>query len=117
AWYPVVASGNEVGWLMETRRRLTRPGSYSLLLSLPIVLGGVLLMLRLLPAGVQAQEKGFPPPARGEAYPLPPELQGVDLLRQTDAEAAAKSAGCINCHQEARDPHYKNTVRLGCSDC
>jgi hypothetical protein len=103
---------------METRRRLTRPGSYSLLLSLPIVLGGVLLMLRLSPAGVQAQEKkGFPPPARGEAYPLPPELQGVDLLRQTDAESAAKSAGCINCHQEARDPHYKNTVRLGCTDC
>ena len=31
--------------------------------------------------------------------------------------AAAKSAGCLTCHQGARDPHFKDTVRLGCTDC
>src|SRR5260370_34681348 len=51
------------------------------------------------------------------AYPLPPELDGVDLLRQTAAEAEQKSVGCITCHKEAHDPHYKATVRLGCVDC
>jgi hypothetical protein len=48
---------------------------------------------------------------------MPAELQGLDLLRQTDEEAAAKSVGCITCHQGARDPHFKDTVRLGCVDC
>jgi hypothetical protein len=44
-------------------------------------------------------------------------VQGVDLLKQTDEQAAAKSAGCLVCHQNAHDPHYKDTVRLGCCDC
>src|SRR5947209_19732468 len=101
---------------MVTRQRLTRPGRYSLLLALPILFGGVLLLLRVPWPGAQAQEKRFPPPASGEAYPLPPELRGVDLLRQTDAEAAAKSNGCLSCHVGAHDPHYKETVRLGCGD-
>jgi hypothetical protein len=41
----------------------------------------------------------------------------VDLMRQTDEVAAAKSAGCVHCHEGARDPHFKATVRLGCTDC
>ena len=37
--------------------------------------------------------------------------------RPTEA-AAAKSAGCITCHQGQHDPHGKpETVRLGCVDC
>ncbi len=52
-----------------------------------------------------------------EAFPLPPELIGVDLSKQTDAEAAAKSRGCIVCHENVRDMHAKATVRLGCCDC
>jgi hypothetical protein len=50
-------------------------------------------------------------------YPMPPELVGVNLMKQTDAQAAAKSGGCIGCHQNVHDPHKKNTVRLGCTDC
>src|SRR5215831_10538814 len=34
-----------------------------------------------------------------EAFPLPPKLIGVDLSKQTEAEAMAKSRGCIVCHE------------------
>lgn len=39
------------------------------------------------------------------------------LLRQSEGDAMAKSAGCIACHQNTGDPHGKDTVRLGCCDC
>jgi len=52
-----------------------------------------------------------------EAYPLPPELQGIDLARQTPDEAHEKSWGCIQCHENTGDPHSKRTVKLGCIDC
>src|SRR5438445_7897115 len=103
---------------MAARRSSRKFLNFSLLLSLPILFLGAMFFMRAPWGGVQAQEKmRFPPPARGEAYPLPPELQGVDLLRQTAAEADVKSAGCVKCHQGAHDPHYKDTVRLGCTDC
>jgi hypothetical protein len=50
-------------------------------------------------------------------FPMPAELAGVDLLRQTPEQAARKSAGCVHCHQNTHDPHFKSTVRLGCVDC
>src|SRR5262245_30595801 len=56
-------------------------------------------------------------PATVEPFPLPPELQGVDLLRQTAEEAAGKSTGCVVCHIGSHDPHEKATVHLGCVDC
>lgn len=52
-----------------------------------------------------------------DPFPLPPHLVGVDLMKQSDAEALAKSAGCINCHRGCVDPHFKKTVHLGCCDC
>lgn len=52
-----------------------------------------------------------------EPYPMPPELQHVDLLKQSAAEAHAKSAGCIHCHQGAHDMHMKESLHLGCVDC
>jgi hypothetical protein len=52
--------------------------------------------------------------ARGQGRAAPVD---IDLMRQTDGEAAAKSAGCVHCHEGARDPHFKATVRLGCTDC
>src|SRR5262245_56743743 len=64
-----------------------------------------------------APPDGAAPHAAGDPYPMPPEWVGVDLLKQTAAEARAKSAGCLACHQGARDPHYKDTLRLGCTDC
>jgi hypothetical protein len=48
---------------------------------------------------------------------MPVELEQIDLLRQTEEEAARKSAGCLCCHQNVKDPHFKETVRLGCTDC
>jgi hypothetical protein len=51
-------------------------------------------------------------------YPFPPELEGIDLSRQTAEEADAKSAGCVSCHRGQHDPHARpETVRLGCVDC
>jgi hypothetical protein len=50
-------------------------------------------------------------------FPVPPELQGVDLSQQTAEEALGKSYGCIQCHQGVGDMHAKTTVRLGCVDC
>ncbi len=46
-------------------------------------------------------------------------LGSVDrgLLHQTDADAAAKSQGCVECHKGIGDMHTKTTVRLGCVDC
>lgn len=52
-----------------------------------------------------------------DPFPMPPELVGVNLLAQTAEEAAAKSTGCVVCHQNTGDPHGKNTLRIGCTDC
>ena len=48
---------------------------------------------------------------------MPPELVGIDLLGQSAEAAASKSHGCVQCHQGCRDPHFKDTLRLGCVDC
>jgi hypothetical protein len=59
------------------------------------------------------------PPAESTAgpFPMPPELVGVDLNKQTSDDVAAKSTSCQVCHAGSKDPHYKDTVRLGCTDC
>ncbi len=56
------------------------------------------------------------PPALPASPPdaAPEELS---LLKQTEDQAAAKSAGCLCCHQNAHDPHGKETLHLGCTDC
>ena len=56
-------------------------------------------------------------PARVEAYPVPPEARDLDLSTQTEGMALAKSASCVACHAESHDPHFKDTVRIGCTDC
>jgi hypothetical protein len=67
------------------------------------------------------QTTGRPQPAAETdphaPFPMPPELVGVNLLGQSNDDAARKSSGCLTCHQGARDPHFKDTVRLGCTDC
>jgi hypothetical protein len=62
---------------------------------------------------------GMPPRwlARALGQDSPNQLQVPDLLRQTAADANAKSAGCIQCHQNTHDPHFKETLHLGCCDC
>jgi hypothetical protein len=71
----------------------------------------VLLVILLAPTFCWGQT------AAGEPYPVPPELQGMDLSQQTAEEALGKSIGCMQCHQGVGDPHGKATVRLGCCDC
>jgi hypothetical protein len=39
------------------------------------------------------------------------------LLRQTQAEADAKSAGCLSCHTGIEPMHVSGQVNLGCVDC
>ncbi|HET7712058.1 MAG TPA: hypothetical protein VFL80_09035, partial [Thermoanaerobaculia bacterium] len=39
------------------------------------------------------------------------------LLRQSDAEAAEKSRGCLSCHEGIEPMHASPAVKLGCIDC
>lgn len=50
-------------------------------------------------------------------YPFPPDMVDVRLLEQTAEEAEAKSASCAHCHQGTRDPHFKSSLHIGCTDC
>lgn len=52
-----------------------------------------------------------------DPFPMPPELAQVKLMSQTAEEAHAKSVGCVACHKGVGDPHAKDTLRLGCTDC
>jgi hypothetical protein len=101
-----------IGWLQRAHL------AHILLFAL-LAVGGLLAALPGVRGQVAAPAPAVPPPpgAGGEAYPMPPELKGVDLLHQSAAEAAGKSSGCIACHQNTHDPHAKDTVHLGCCDC
>jgi len=49
---------------------------------------------------------------RAQSSPnLPP------LMRQTQSEADAKSAGCLSCHQGIEPMHASAAVKLACTDC
>jgi hypothetical protein len=45
------------------------------------------------------------------------DTQESPLLRQTQAEADAKSAGCLSCHRGIEPMHAEEVVRVGCTDC
>jgi hypothetical protein len=88
----------------------------AVVLGVALVLGAGLWLT--LPDAPAAHAAGaVPTPALEEPFPMPPELQGVELMKQTDQVKLAKSAGCVVCHQNTGDPHAKETVRLGCVDC
>lgn len=55
--------------------------------------------------------------ADNPSYPLPGEIRGTDLLRQSEADAAAKSQGCVSCHTNVGDMHPAGKLKLGCADC
>ncbi|MBL8795915.1 MAG: hypothetical protein JNM56_18580 [Planctomycetia bacterium] len=74
--------------------------SWALLVPLAVVLAAPAVWL----VGVSGQE------AASAARP-------ESLLRQTPEQAAAKSTGCVLCHQTVHDPHAKETLNLGCTDC
>ncbi len=90
-----------------------------------LVVLGIAGALFVLPVRAGADEPnggkaGQTSPASEDAnnpFPLPTDFNPADLRRQTDAQARAKSDGCIQCHQSVRDMHALPTVRLGCVDC
>ena len=94
----------------QRRRWITLLGWCLLLLPL-------LVLVNLFATGVKGQPQFLPGAASNDPYPMPPELAGVDLLQQTAEVAAAKSAGCVACHQNTCDPHARDTLHLGCCDC
>ena len=55
--------------------------------------------------------------AQSDPFPMPADMIGVDLAKQTPAAAMSKSTGCITCHQTVKDPHFSESVQLGCTDC
>ncbi len=66
----------------------------------------------------------FPPPlTKGGpgGVVTSPESQSLDALLQSKDVADAKSAGCIQCHQNSHDPHFPpgklHSFELGCIDC
>src|SRR5258708_39501530 len=83
----------------------------------PYLLASTLLAASAFASWALAQSSGQTKTTHAGPFPMPPELVGVDLLRQTGEQAAAKSTGCITCHSGSHDPHYKETVRLGRADC
>jgi hypothetical protein len=61
-------------------------------------------------------------------YTEPPKLaiqrqgESVDFTAQTKEQSEARSAGCIECHQNSHDPHdrpgqHKNKYWMSCVDC
>jgi hypothetical protein len=74
---------------------------------------------KLLPEGDGTQSRREPVYSTdpNDPFPMPEHLIGVDLMKQTHDEALAKSTGCLHCHHNAKDPHCKETVKLGCCDC
>jgi hypothetical protein len=62
---------------------------------------------------IRAQMAGQPllAPAAQADTPLSP------LMRQTRAEADARSSGCLTCHQGIEPMHASTAVKLGCTDC
>jgi hypothetical protein len=60
---------------------------------------------------VVAQTNEAPPPSTQMVSGRSP------LLRQTQAAADAKSAGCVTCHKAIEPMHASAAVRLGCTDC
>jgi len=76
------------------------------------------------PVSAQPRDFGYQDPRNprystdpSDPFPMPEELIGVNLMHQTDEVKQRKSAGCIECHKTVGDPHGKDTLRLGCTDC
>lgn len=55
--------------------------------------------------------------AGNSAYPIPADVQHVDMMHQSPEEAAAKSTSCIQCHTDVGHMHPINSIQLGCTDC
>src|SRR5271168_2124910 len=94
--------------------RLLRCGPFWLGLSTLAAL--VAVLAQVWPAAAPGQEAqkpaGAAPTHAADPFPMPADWAHIRLLQQTDAEASAKSAGCVTCHLNTGDPHAKATLRL-----
>lgn len=78
-----------------------------------LALVALMLVALALPGARGMASEGETPVARVyPKYPAAPD-------KQTEAEAEAKSAGCVSCHtrSDAATMHQTPAVRLGCTDC
>ncbi len=55
--------------------------------------------------------------AGNDSFPIPQDLLGLDMYRQSKEDAAIKSQSCIHCHTDVGTMHPPNTVNIGCVDC
>ncbi len=75
------------------------------------------------PAATADETTGVAPAATAAGETTGAELGEVPadtappLLRQTQAEADAKSTGCLSCHAGIEPMHASEQVKLGCTDC
>src|SRR5262249_1638213 len=85
-------------------------GTNRFLISLPLIsLSGVLLLSSLPLTRAESNDAE----SQGSKIVLP------NLAGQTQADADAKSSGCISCHSstDSASMHTSTTVKLGCADC
>src|SRR5215218_7823222 len=111
---PTLSSARPAGSLGPLRadREVAMPG-YPSVRTLRIGLAAVAGLVGLVAANLLHDAHAQQPAGRSQPdvntdpaapFPMPPEMVGVNLLGQSAEEAAAKSAGCLTCHQDARDP-------------
>jgi hypothetical protein len=76
-----------------------------------------LSILALLAILLFALEHGLPAQSRPDTQAS--QSSQPSLITQTQADADAKSTGCVTCHVSVDEPtmHPTRTVRLGCTDC
>jgi hypothetical protein len=68
----------------------------------------------------RTQAATFGGPASAGRIPSPAEAgapKAETLLTQTSAQAAAKSRGCLSCHDGIEPMHQSPAVKLACTDC
>src|SRR5262249_34027749 len=83
-------------------------------------LAAALLLVVLTCLGLAAAGSGSNPPLVTDStspFPYPPGADQWRLLSQSAEQASLKSQGCVHCHLNTGDPHSRQTLRLGCTDC
>ena len=71
----------------------------------------VLAVMGAVTIGAQMASRPPSAPAADSDAPTSP------LMRQTQAQALAKSEGCLKCHKGIEPMHVSAAVRLACTDC
>ena len=94
-----------------SRRRTRRAFAGALVVAITAGLGACLHT-----ASEQSDEAPPPPGGVWDAH-LKDARPISELMGQGTTDAAAKSRGCLVCHEGIEKPHASQTVQLGCVDC